>query len=339
MADLEAYRAFVTEYAPLGYARLYARHGDFFRAQHHLERALEGGFFFWQGYRLHVKDPAQQVDKLIERSSPNGSAAAAHAFSFGQSQKLQALEEALGLLRSFPPEEQAALVLLHVEEASPEKVMKWLGRSADDLRALRGALEGKLAEWRPRTGEDPASFFFRALRQYRLSPHFLSSLLNRLQVAHLPGSGAIGFLGWFFVLAVPVALFAGYSVRAWDRAREGYPFVVGELVRPIPLLAALALSALLFRRFLVHQAPPALAHLRWTGRWLALAGGLGFAAVVLRGAALLSPEFCGTPAYLSLFPILETFWIVGALALLLPVFSAAAGHYLRRLDRRGEEEK
>lgn len=329
MAEIEAYRTFITEYAPLGYARLYALQGDFYRAQRLLEKALVQGFATWQGFRVHVKEPAQAITRLVEQHSAGGAAedeGGDRAFSFSQSRKLRSLDEVLALLRSFSPEEQAALVLLHVEEVPPEKVSDWLGTGAEFLGALRAKLDERLAslDLPPAADEDAMAFFLRALRQYRLSPHFTGSVVNQLQVTNLPASGCASVAAWSALVGIPLLFLAGALSTRWEANPRG----VQSLFTPF----LFALLALLLRRFLLYDAPPALSGLRRVTSWLMLASLLGFFWVLIRGAVLLKGDLqVEVGAFLL---VIEEVWLLGTLALLLFTAYPVAVHYLRRLDRK-----
>ena len=187
------YKTFLKETVSLGYANCYVKCGDFYRAQEMLEEALVGGFAIWEGLRWRVtrkRTNAQMMESITRaqgRRTRPVDADKDPGTSLSRAPKLQALAEVLGILRDFPDDRQAALVLLYVEETPQEKVREWLCMTEAQIEELRSLLRERLSEWDMPTvqNEPPADFFERSLRQYRLSPHFLASVVNRYPCATL----------------------------------------------------------------------------------------------------------------------------------------------------------
>src|SRR4051812_23815881 len=131
---LRGYEDLLGSLAPCAYARIFASSGDFSAAHDALEPALVEAYATyerqWSG-RPAAEARAALVPLVAEiaakRVAPAESVPAPVASSFGRSPKLRALEDAVGVLRSFPPQEQAALFLLHVEDVPELKARAWLG--------------------------------------------------------------------------------------------------------------------------------------------------------------------------------------------------------------------
>jgi len=339
LSDVEAYGSFIEQNAPYGYALIFVRTGDFPRAQQALRQAFVDGFEAWRSRRSSVTDPAELMAGLVDAFGKiEEEAPSATSSSLSRSRKLQALEEALEILRSFPEPERLALVLLQVEEIAEPQVLAWLGRDRAFLDEVRLRLEKRLAGWAPPggTGEDAKEFFMRALRQYRLSAHFGPAVLHQLdRFRATPWTGLRRVAGWVILLLLPLFFLEesrefrfddppeyGHSRQAW--AGPGLLF--------FDLL--LTLLAFLARRFLVVHAPPALAqgsakHLAPLLDLLGMAGGGFVISALSLGTGLgLSWRGSGIPWWI----LFHETWMVGTLCAVVTAFYLTVVHYLKRFD-------
>lgn len=177
---------FVSRTAPYAYARVFARTGDFARAQHLLAAGYQLGFREWTD-RL-PGDRASAVDRIVELASAQKQdefgGGAPPASSYSGSAKVRATEGAAEILKSFPDVPRIALFLNLVEELPDDEILQLTGLTPAHLRNVRIELQAKVAAWRPGDPQAPEAFE-RILRQYRLSPTFTSEVLGRLSARGL----------------------------------------------------------------------------------------------------------------------------------------------------------
>lgn len=354
MGETETYRLFLQEYAPLGYARLYGHKGDFYRAQQALERSLVEGFRHWSSHHIPVHDRAKLMQRIVDGYGQLGAPSSdgeGPESSFSRSPKLRAIEEAIAILRSFTGIEQTAVFLMHVEEVDDERIAAWLEVEAPFMKELRERLGQKLAAWKPAVAveETPAEFFFRALRQYRLSASFIPTVVSRLTVARVTTESSSRTFGCILAGAIPVvivAVLAFSMVQNWrGMDRHGRNDQLMLMMLPtsnVVLDAVLAMTALLVSRFIQEQAPAALARgpaSKYT-TLLLLAAIVGFIFIVVAVFSFFAPwEFYRDADTIFWYVLIHQAWqLAAALAILLSGFHVGA-YYLRRLDQLGPHEE
>lgn len=348
MEETETYRLFLNEYAPLGYARLYQSKGDFYRAQQALERALVEGYKHWSSHHIPVRDRAKLMTRIVDgyglTGAPPSEGEGGPESSFSRSPKLRAIDEAVTILKSFKPDEQAALFLLHVEEVPEERAAAWLEVDAHFMKDVQARLAEKLTAWKPPVAaeETPAEFFFRALRQYRLSSSFIPTVVSRLQVKSVSGDTASRSTGCAIAAIAPIILVIGILYAANQRGNSfnsrSTRDMLAFLYLPMGNLALdviVAMAALLTRRFLEEQAPASLAR-GPAGSYpnLLLLGAIaGFIFVVIGLAALFAPaEIFREPDTLYWYFILHQGWLLGCTLLVLMAAYHVVTFYMKRLD-------
>ncbi|HVR86877.1 MAG TPA: hypothetical protein VMU54_21315, partial [Planctomycetota bacterium] len=210
MNDLDGYRRFIDGYASLGYALLFRKLGDFNQAQTALENALVRGHSNWLLERQDPRSCPAFMTKVAETLGTAEAPATAAPVTglLATSQKLRALGDAVDQLRSFPGDDQVALVLLHVEEVPSEQILRWLGKNPAYLADLELRLKQKLLPGNSQgaASEEPVAFFLRALRQHRLSPQFPELVLQRLKKGLDIGAFPAPLLGWILVIGIPLFL-------------------------------------------------------------------------------------------------------------------------------------
>lgn len=293
--EVRTCRWFVDHYAPLGYAALYARLGDFGSAQRALAKTLREGFDEWErslpdgrpelGARLMAR-LAGNYEPTVEESTP----AASGVSSFSRSRKLGVLQQTLAIVRRFPEPEQVALVLLAVEEVSEELITRWLALDAAALADLRGRVAARLEEAQIPTppGEDHAAFFHRTMRQYRLPAGFSAAIRNRVQVSRFQSAelSAVGI----FVLAVAAALLLPCLFSNAVRPR-GYNMFWSSAIPILAVDVMLFVAAILLSN-------------RMSGRLARLLPSGSFA-----GAVPTLLRFCGAVGWL--FPLFDLAFVIG----------------------------
>lgn len=281
--SLAAYRAFVDEYAPYAYARLFAKLGDFQDAQDSLRRALDRGYARWQ---RNGAGAIETVDALISRIGPRLVDVAARdaSTSFAKSRKLQAIADAVGILREFDERDRAILVLLHVEEVPAERISRWTGVDAAAYQGIRDRLLERLRDWNPPTAadEDGKTFFFRALRNYRLPAGFAQSISP---VEERP-SFQISTPIWIILVICGVVFVLSTIGKRWDRyellEREEEVLLLSLTVgHPWVTLLWTIVPALLWRFFRCHASQGLRATFRYGLPWISGAAISGFGFLVL----------------------------------------------------------
>lgn len=352
--DVARYQKFLEEYAPYGYALLFARTGDFYTAQGALEEALVRSFADWRGRRIEglSKSERKRMKSIAEGCPVDGHGATIPApeTSFSRSAKIQAIEQAREIVRSFPAKEQVALVLLYVQELPEERVREWVELDEKGVESLRGRVREKIAAWKPPAAEDetPVEFFGRSFRQYRLSSHFIPTVLNRIQVRTLNSASLLGAFRRLVLYGVPILLVLGWLINAWDRRvyweGEGYTWLYvfqdwGGLVYGVFVVTAM----LCLRRYLVAHAPPALSG-GAAGRMAPVLKGMAYFGILFLCAEvllMLSPSLVlrGGEGILKWYAFFLIAWRGGAMLCLVLTVYLVAVHYLRRLDRLPSREK
>jgi len=346
MQDLDAYRAFIEKYASYGYALLFRRLGDFERARAALEKAFVDGRSVWL---LHpggteARGVLVRIVEQFGNESTEGTSARPEGILAG-SKKLQALDSATELLRSVPGDEQVALFLLHVEEVPAERVLSWMEKDPAFMAGAERSLKERLAGWAPPSPihEEPSVFFFRALRQHRLSSAFSTDVTGRLRTFTPEWSGVVRIAGWALLLGIPVLLFTAISENTWyydydsDRRRQDHL----TLLQGLPIDFFIGLAALLVQRALRRHGPEALKQdlgptvlpaLRLAGM-----AGMGFilfkVLILLDSTSIPLRTLMHSPWFL--FHIL---WALATLGLILTALYQVACHYLRKAAAdRGKE--
>jgi hypothetical protein len=337
MQDLDAYRTFIEKFASYGYALFFRRFGDFERARTALENAFVEGRSAWL---LHP-DGTQARGVLVRIVEQFGGEGAQEPGPkpegiLAGSRKLQALDSATELLRSIPGDEQVALFLLHVEEVAPERVLAWMEKDPAFLAGAERSLKERLAAWAPSTPihEEPSVFFYRALRQHRLSSAFAPDVLLRLRTFSPEWSGVVRIAGWALLIGIPVLLFSTISQYGWpydydsDRRLQDHL----SLLLGIPIDFFIALAALLVQRALRRHAPAALKQDIHPSLLPALriAGMAGFGFVLFEALILLDSTPISHRGLLrSPWFAFHIGWALATLGLILTGLYQVACHYLR----------
>lgn len=252
MNEVKGYRWFVKHFAPLGYAHLYRRIGDFHQAQKALERVVKDGYDTWMntrpdglpgfGARLMI---GMVNTHRLEEAPPE-----AIQSSFARSRKLAAVHEAIGVINEFKDEEGIALFLLYVEETPEEHLHEWLGVDEARIEAIRERVRRRVAsiELPVVDGEDAYGFFHRTLRQYRLPATMFDRVQNTVQKqervgprAPSGGSGRIVLITVGVMALLMLVLCTGDADRLFSNRRYG-PYRGSDIPAAFPLLVDLILS-------------------------------------------------------------------------------------------------
>lgn len=239
------WRSALATYAPWGHAWLFARTGDFARAQALLAAALRQGFaerrrrYFLSA---SVRTSLKTVERFVREASESAERAepAPAPTRFSEFPRVRDLERAVEALRAFPERERRALVLLYVDEVPPERVREWIGADEAFLGDLRSRFEAAL---------EPEAVD--RLRQFRLSDAFMASLFASIDER---SAGAFTFLR-LFVWVVSVSVGAALVFRPGERTSLA-PLLCGTGIGGL-VLALTGVGGLLAIRWAYDRLAPA----------------------------------------------------------------------------------
>lgn len=248
MSEAKDYRWFVRHFAPLGYAHLYRRAGDFHAAQKALEQVVKDGYTTWANTRPDglPNFGARLMAGMAVAHPLEEPPSAALQSSFARSRKLAAVQEAIGVLLEAKDNEAIALFLMYVEEVPEDRLLEWLGIDEAHVEMLRERMRRRVASIAvPVTeGEDAYGFFQRTLRQYRLPATMFDRVQNTVQKqervgATVEGRAALAVVGLVMLLTLVMCM--GNANRFFSTSRSG-PYRSSHVPAGFPILVDLVLS-------------------------------------------------------------------------------------------------
>jgi len=237
------WRSSLETYAPWAHAWLFARTGDFSRAQSLMAEALQRGFgdrrrryFLTASVRTRLKT----LERCLRETCDNQAwkEPPATEGSFPNSPKLLSLQRVVEALRSFPARERMAVVLLYVDGVPEDRVCEWLEVDA-----------AYLAEFRTRVGMTLGPDGLERIRHFRISEAFLSSVLTGMD------QGNVSTFTLTRVLISVLVILTGATV-VFRRGGPGLLEILYLLGIPGLMMSLCMVLGVFWLRWVYRQAAP-----------------------------------------------------------------------------------
>ena len=333
--------------APVGYARLFERYGDFYSAQEELSSAINN---YYQHWKLITSTTVSKALEHVVNLAPRIVSKNVSESSFSQSKRLKTQEEAVDILKTFAGKEQNTLFLKYVEEIPDEQIMKWLAVDSLFIANLEKQLSVKVDLWRPEITleESNKAFFDRVLRQYRLSQTFYESISSNVSVKKVSILNPGRIIMW--IILIPIIFFVVLAFTSLRGIEPPVSYAFLYFIYNSPDFVVLTLSLVTLHYIANHAPSKTQASLSIYRTLLRIMNVIGIILLVITLLAGISYSSFGLfpdlryhdnycyDSYNMLMssiivPIAKVIWLIAITITLILAFYRIAVHYLGILNR------